>query len=104
MDDYVHASSGQLNGPAGFRSWQRLKTWAGCALVHAAAADLETYAIAVSMAVLQGRLLLIETSSAQEPAWAEALQAAGIPAVGVLPRGGVHPMSPDRRPDGGGRA
>jgi hypothetical protein len=95
---------GASRGPAGFRSWRRLKSWAGCGLIHAAAADVETYTVVVTMAVLLGRLLLIETTSAQEPAWAEALQAAGIPAVGVLPRGGVHPMSPDRRPDGGGRA
>jgi|tagenome__1003787_1003787.scaffolds.fasta_scaffold20307639_2 hypothetical protein len=93
---------GASTGSAGFRSWRRLKTWAGCALVHAAVADVETYTVAIAMAVLQGRLVLIETTSAQEPAWAEALQAAGIPAVGVLPRGGVHPMSPGRRPDGGG--
>src|SRR4051794_11144416 len=94
---------GASTGPAGFRSWRRLTTWAGCALVHAAAADAETYQLVVTMAALQGRLLLIETTSAQEPAWAEALQAAGIPAVGVLPRGGVHPVRPGRRPDGGGR-
>jgi hypothetical protein len=95
---------GASSGPAGFRSWRRLKSWAGCGLIHAAAADVETYTVAIAMAVLQGRLLLIETSSAQEPAWAEALQAAGIPAVGVLPRGGVHPVRPGRRPGGGGRA
>src|SRR4051794_11062401 len=59
----VADDDGAGSGPGGFRSWQRLKTWAGCALVHAAAADLETYAIAVSMAALQGRMLLIETTS-----------------------------------------
>jgi len=93
---------GASSGPAGFRSWRRLKSWAGCGLIHAAAADVETYTVAIAMAVLQGRLVLIETSSAQEPAWAEALQAAGILAVGVLPRGGGHPVRPGRRPEGGG--
>src|SRR3954451_6432303 len=67
---------GASTGPAGFRSWQRLKGWAGSAMVHAAAADVEAYAVAIMMATLQGRLLLIETSSAREPEWAAALQAA----------------------------
>src|SRR3954468_7257007 len=27
---------GASSGPAGFRSWRRLKSWAGCGLIHAA--------------------------------------------------------------------
>jgi hypothetical protein len=88
---------GHSSGPSGFRSWRRLKSWAGCALIHAAAADVETYTVAIAMAVLQGRMLLIETSSDMAQAWADALQAASIPAIGVLPKGGVHPVPPDKR-------
>jgi hypothetical protein len=93
----VGDDDGASTGPSGFRAWRRLKQWAGCALVHAAAADVESYTVAIMMAAVLGKLLLIETSSAREPEWAAALEVASIPAVGVLPRGGVHPVPPHKR-------
>jgi|tagenome__1003787_1003787.scaffolds.fasta_scaffold20713806_1 hypothetical protein len=95
---------GAGSGPTGFRSWRRLRTWAGCGLIHAAAADVSSYSVAVALATLQGKLLLVETSAARAPEWVDALRASRIPAVGVLPRGGQHPVRRRRKSNGGGRA
>jgi hypothetical protein len=96
---------GHSTGPAGFRAWQKLRPWANCGLVHAAAADVDTYHFAVAATMLGGRTLLIETDSAYAHEWAEALYQANIPSMTVVPRGGVHPVMPppDRTSNGGGR-
>jgi hypothetical protein len=88
------------SGPSGFRSWPKLRAWARYAMIHAARSSGETYRIAVLMTALQGGMLLVETNSACEPEWTAALEAAGIPAICVVPRDEPHPTA-DRTPGGG---
>lgn len=54
-DDYAST------GPAGWAAWQRLSYWARFAMVHATGADAPSYRLAIGMALLHGRMLLIET-------------------------------------------
>jgi hypothetical protein len=84
----------QPSGPNGWRAWRRLKPWARGALIHAAGSDVHTYRVTVAMAVLHRKFLLIETTSRHAPDWACVLDQARIPAMAVLPRGGVHPVMP----------
>jgi hypothetical protein len=89
-DDYAST------GPAGWTAWQRLSYWARCAMVHATGADAASYRLAVGMALIQRRMLLIETDSAHAHDWGAALHKRNIPALGLLPLDGVHPVVPAR--------
>jgi hypothetical protein len=89
-DDY------QSTGPSGFVAWQRLSYWARAAMVHATGGDAASYRLAIAMAVMHQKFLLIETDSAHAHAWGDALRRRNIPAIGLLPRDGVHPAPPKR--------
>jgi hypothetical protein len=81
--------------PTAWRCAAPLRGWARAAIAHGAGAEPGHYREAVAMALLTGRGALIETSSTFAIPWAEFLR----PAMGVLtiyPRGGVHPVTPDR--------
>jgi hypothetical protein len=88
-DDYA------ATGPAGWAAWQRLSYWARSALVHATGADVPTYRMAIGLAVVTRRFLLIETDSAHAHDWGAVLHRRSIPAVGLLPPGRVHPLPVD---------
>jgi hypothetical protein len=89
-DDYAST------GPSGWAAWQRVSYWARAAMVHATSADVASYQMAIGMALLQARFLLIETDSAHAHEWAEALHRRRIPALGLLPPEGIHPVTPRR--------
>ena len=90
-DDDYHST-----GPAGWLSWRRLKYWARTALVHATGADAQSYSLAVAMALLVPKVLLIETDTAHARAWADALYKQRIKAIGLVPPSGAHPVLPAR--------
>ena len=78
-------------GPNGWRCASELARWAGAAVVHGAAATVETYTEAIAAARATGRALLIETDSAHVSDWAELVR--GKPTLNVIPGGGlVHPV------------
>jgi hypothetical protein len=89
-DDY------RATGPAGWAAWQRLSYWARGAMVHATGADAASYRLALGLAVLHQRFLLIETDSAHAHAWGDALHRRRIPAIGLVPPDGAHPVMPAR--------
>jgi hypothetical protein len=66
------------------------------AMVHATGADVPTYRLAIGMALVHRRFLLIETDSAHAHDWGEALHKRRIPALGLVPPDGVHPLPFDR--------
>jgi hypothetical protein len=89
-DDYA------ATGPSGWAGWQRLSYWARGAVVHATGADIVSYRMAIGLALVARRFLLIETDSAHAHDWGRALHRRNIPAVGLLPPNGVHPTAPTR--------
>ena len=89
-DDYAST------GPSGWAAWQRVSYWARAAMVHATGADVASYQMAIGMALLQPRFLLVETDSAHAHEWGEALHRRRIPALGLVPPDGVHPVTPPR--------
>jgi hypothetical protein len=89
-DDY------SATGPAGWAAWQRLSYWARAAMVHATGATAESYRLAIGMAVLASRFLLIETDSAHAHQWGDVLRSRNIPTLGLLPTDGAHPVIPTK--------
>jgi hypothetical protein len=89
-DDY------RSTGPAGWAAWQRLSYWARGAMVHATGADVPSYRLALGLAVVQRRFLMIETDSAHAHDWGSALHRRNIPALGLVPPDGTHPVVSDR--------
>jgi hypothetical protein len=57
------------SGPAGWPQAERLLRWCGFGLVHSAGAERGHYAATASAALVHRRALLIETTTALEPAW-----------------------------------
>lgn len=89
-DDYAST------GPSGWAAWQRLSYWARTAMVHATGADAASYRLAIGMALAHRRFLLIETDSAHAHDWGAALHKRNIPAIGLVPPDGAHPVMPPR--------
>lgn len=91
-DDYAPA------GPAGWACAAKLRTWARYAVVHGAAADARTYAMAAAVATIHRRVLFIETTSDAAPTWATFLResAPDLPLLGILPGEGAHPIPLNR--------
>jgi hypothetical protein len=87
-DDY------QSSGPAGWLCAKRVAQHTACAVIHAAGATADTYAQALTGARLMGSCALIETDTERAREWAELWR--GKPALLVWPRGGVHPVMPNR--------
>lgn len=89
-DDYAST------GPSGWAAWERLSFWARGAMVHATGADAHSYRLAIGSALIQRRMLLIETDSAHAHAWGAARHKRNIPGIGLVPPNGVHPVMPTR--------
>jgi hypothetical protein len=61
-DDYCSS------GPSGWKAWPRLgDCWAKYGMIHAAGGDAATYRLAIDLAVLYRKFLLIETGSRAPP-------------------------------------
>ena len=83
-------------GPTGWRCAERLRYFQprSC-LVHACGGEQADYLAAAQIAYRDGRFLLIETSSAQGPAWGRAIERL-CPTSVYLPRDGQHPVEETR--------
>jgi hypothetical protein len=90
-DDYCST------GPTDWPATRRLFHWAKAAMVHASGADVPSYRLAIDMALLAQRFLLVETGTAHMQEWGEALLARKIPFVCLKPTDGVHPRPIERR-------
>lgn len=62
------------SGPADWPQAERLLRWCRFGVVHSAGAERGHYAAAVSGALVHRRALLIETTTACEPAWLALIQ------------------------------
>lgn len=85
-DDYAST------GPTGWAAWQRASYWARGAMIHATGADVPSYRMAIGLALMTQRFLLIETDSAHAHDWGAVLYRRNIPAIGLLPPDGQHPL------------
>ena len=85
-------------GPFGWAVSRRAIKWAASILLHAAGGEREHYQGAIDTAQVVHRVLIVEASRATVGAWTDMIQSASHrPAVlTILPRGGVHPVSPAR--------
>lgn len=90
-DDY------QSSGPAGWPMADAMVRWSRFAIIHATGAEVRHYQGALLLAEAHGTVLFVETASAQEAAWVEAVQAApgdrGLQIIRTR-SGGVHPVLP----------
>jgi hypothetical protein len=89
-DDYAST------GPCGWAAARRFQYWARAGMVHGTGADVPSYRIAVDMALVAWRFLLVETDSAHLDEWGSALRKHGVPFLGLRPPNGSHPVAPDR--------
>jgi hypothetical protein len=89
-DDY------RSTGPTGWAAWRRLGYWSNGAMVHATGGDAKSYRLAIGLALMEPRFLLIETDSAHAHDWGAALQKRRIPCIGLVPPSGAHPVMPAR--------
>jgi hypothetical protein len=84
------------SGPAGWPQAERLLRWCRFCVLHATGADPVHYARAAEAALLHDRALLIETTTAMEPAWVALIQRVrpGLPGlIFRVPRGQApHPI------------
>lgn len=87
-DDY------QSSGPSGWKATQDLFEWTRCAVLHAAAADLDTYASGILLAHMVGRLAFVETDTAHVEQWATACEHVGLQYIAISPGVGHHPVEP----------
>ena len=86
-DDYAPA------GPATWACAAKVRSWAAFAIVHGTGAQPWHYAMAADLAMLHGRLLLVETTSDAAHEWAGFLrERADLRFVGLLPTVGTHPV------------
>ena len=82
------------SGPSGWLCAKRVAEHTACAVIHASGATAETYAQAWMGARLTGSCALIETDTEHAHAWAELWKGKSV--LLVWPRGGVHPVMPNR--------
>lgn len=88
-DDYQPA------GPSTWACAEKLRSWAGFAIVHGAGAKPAHYAMAAQLTLTTGRLLLIETTSEAAQDWAGFLrERRDLKFMGILPSDGPHPVMP----------
>lgn len=90
-DDY------RSTGPAGWPMADAMARWCRFAIVHATGAEVSHYQSALLLAEAHGTVLFVETDSAHEAAWVEAVQAApGSRGLQIIRTrsGGVHPVLP----------
>jgi hypothetical protein len=84
-------------GPADWLAFRRLADWAAFAIVHASGGTVQNYKMAVQLAKLHQRVLMIETTSALAREWGTALlchRPRPVPCVAILPTDGPHPVAP----------
>lgn len=85
---------GTLRGSGGapaFRCARCIAHWTRWTMIHAAGGEALHYRIAVEAAQRFGRMVVIETTSANAAGW-RAVLAPRTPLLMVLPRSGVHPI------------
>jgi len=89
----VADDDGCPTGPSGWGQAARLLAWARYVLIHASSGRGDAYHAAMSIAVLTGRFVLIETSTDFAEAWrAAAIAAQPAIRIGMIrPRNGEHP-------------
>jgi hypothetical protein len=63
--------AGRSHGPGDFPDADRLVKWARRVMIHAMGGEADQYQLAADAARKNGRVLLIETRTAQEVAWEE---------------------------------
>ncbi|MBP0466212.1 hypothetical protein J5Y09_19960 [Roseomonas sp. PWR1] len=87
----VGDDAGISSGPADFPDAGRLFPWAPRVMIHAAGGELRHYEWVVAAAQIFRRVLLIETTTAAEPAWMDLAErerdrraSEGLPPLGVL--------------------
>lgn len=90
-DDY------QSTGPAGFPAARKLRSWARRAVVHAAAGETFHYAAIVAMALLFGRVLVVETDTAHASLWQHYLGNGKRLGLLCILTDGVHPVLPPKQ-------
>lgn len=92
-DDYAPDA-----GPARWPIAERAIGWAASVLVHAAGAEIAHYETAVVVAQIVGRVVIIETGTANAQAWTQLAQKApNKPTITlIVPRSGAHPIMPER--------
>lgn len=82
-------------GPDGWPCAQRLLKWARVIVLHATGAERWHYETTVNTAEARGKVLMIETNSAQLPAWMAATKRwapqAGVQVLQVQPGEPAHP-------------
>jgi hypothetical protein len=79
-----------LGGPDAWRCSGKIKSWAQCAIIHAAGGRPEHYAEVVLAALMVRRLVLVETTSKYALAWKERISCPTT--VTIIPRTGTHPI------------
>jgi len=93
----VGDDEGSTTGPLGWVASTQLVQWARGAIVHGTGADPQNYAMAVAMAEMLGRVVLVETTSDAAEAWWGAFERAGVPGVAIIPpNGDAHPIEPEQ--------
>lgn len=89
---------GANRGPSGWPAASKAVDWGRWFLLHAAGAEPEHYHLAITMAQIHRRVVVIECTTGTLPAWigmtAKARNRVG--GMVIYPRGGVHPVMPAR--------
>lgn len=86
-------------GPSGWADAEQAMRWARATVLHATGAQPEHFRMAVEMTLHHQRVTMVETSSAQLPAWfALARPSLARPTLIIKPPPGeTHPSAPARR-------
>lgn len=90
-DDYA------TTGPTGWAAMPGFLRWASGALVHATGGDVPSYQMAIGLALVRPRFLLVETDSVHAEEWGAVLCRRRIPCIGFVPPSGVHPIPLSRK-------
>jgi hypothetical protein len=83
--------------PTEWLALRRLADWATFGIVHGSGGTVENYKLAVELARLHRRVLMIECTSARAQEWGMALlrhRPRPVPCVAILPTDGAHPVAP----------
>jgi hypothetical protein len=89
---------GANRGPPGWPGAPKAVEWGRWFLLHAAGAEPKHYQLAIAMAQIHRRVVVIECTTSTLPAWIAMTEKARnrVGGMVIYPRGGVHPMMPDR--------
>ena len=79
-------------GPDRWRCAKKMRAWAAGGIIHGAEGRSEHYAEGAMLALLVGRVAIIETTSTLARSWSAFMEP--VPCTGYLPAEGVHPCAP----------